>query len=143
MMENTMLRWLEIYGGGVQHGSGVVNKNLCFADDTTLITEGLLQVNVLLDCMHQCCTLAGIRINMSKSEATAFDFRRQVAAPTASLRIGEGKPTCLLPQSPFKYLGIRLKVAGGMEAERMHVIRRSKELTTCLMKHQYHPQQIH
>ena len=134
------------YGGGVQHGSGVVTNNLCFADDTTLITEGrrsLLHMNVLLDCMHQFCTWAGIRINMSKSEATAYDFRRQVAIPTASLRIGEGKPTCLLPHEPFKYLGLRLKVAGGMEAERMYVIRRSKELTACLTKHQYHPQQIH
>ena len=146
MMVNTMIRWLETYGGGVQHGSGIVTNNLCFADDTTLITEGrhsLLHMNVLLDCMHQFCTWAGIRINMSKSEATAYDFRRQVAIPTASLRIGEGKPTCLLPHEPFKYLGLRLKVAGGMEAERMYVIRRSKELTACLTKHQYHPQQIH
>jgi len=75
MMVDTMIRWLETYGGGVQHGSGVVTNNLCFANDTILISEGLLHMTVRLDCTHQFCTWAGVHIIMSKSQATAYDFR--------------------------------------------------------------------
>jgi len=74
-MVDTMIRWLETYGGGVQHGSGVVTNNLCFANDTILISEGLLHMTVRLDCTHQFCTWAGVHIIMSKSQATAYDFR--------------------------------------------------------------------
>ena len=118
---------IQIYSGGVQHGSGVVTNNPRFADDTTWISEGWLHLNVLLHYMHQFCTWAGIRINIGKSEATTYHIRWQVAISTVLSRIGEGKPTCLLPHELFKYLGTRLNVTGGMQAERMYVIRRSKQ----------------
>ena len=70
MMVNTMIRWLETYSGE----SGVMTNNLCFADGTTLISEGLHHMNVLLDCIHQFCTWADMHINMCKSQATAYDF---------------------------------------------------------------------
>jgi len=69
-----MLRWLDFKGGGLSQGE-VVTNTLCFADDSTLITTNLHDMNVLLACVNCYCQWAGVKINMGKTEVTGYDYK--------------------------------------------------------------------
>ena len=143
LMVNTMLRWIESQGGGVSHPSGVETNILAFADDTTLTTEGVRQMEKLLQRVHEFCEWAGVRINLNKSEITGYDFRRNSPIFVGGLKIGTGNPKYISPHTPFRYLGIRLTVTGDLRAEREYVIAKTQAAAAMLEKHDYHPRQIH
>ena len=45
---NAVLQWQEFKGGGLSQGD-VVTNTLCFADDSTLMTTNVYNINVLLE----------------------------------------------------------------------------------------------
>ena len=143
MVVNAMLRWVEQQGGGVRHSSGVETNVLAFADDATLLTEETGQMAKLMQCVHEFCKWAGVNINLGKSEVTGYDFARMRPINTNALRIGGGRPKHILPDTPFKYLGIRLTILGDMSAEREYVLQKSAALGKMLKDHPYHPRQMH
>jgi len=51
---NAMLRWLDFKGGGLSQGD-VVTYTACFADDSTLMTTNVHDLNVLLACVNSYC----------------------------------------------------------------------------------------
>ena len=55
---NAMLRWLDFKGGGLSQGD-VVTNTLCFADDSTLMTTNVHDMNVLLACVNSYCAMGG------------------------------------------------------------------------------------
>ena len=143
LVVNAMLRWLEQQGGGVQHPSGVETNVLAFADDATLLTENIQHMAKLMQCVHEFCAWAGVHINMGKSEIAGYDFGRSRAINTRGLQIGGGHPKHIRPDTPFKYLGLRLTIMGDMTAEREYVMQKSEKLGSMLKGHPYHPRQMH
>jgi len=51
---NAMLRWLHFKGGGLSQGD-VMTNTLCFADDSTLMTTNVHDMNVLSACVNSYC----------------------------------------------------------------------------------------
>jgi len=70
-----MLRWLEFKGGGLSQGD-VVTNTLCFADDPTLMTTHVHDMNVLLACVNSYRQWTVVKINMGKTEVTGYDHKR-------------------------------------------------------------------
>ena len=97
----------------------------------------------LMQCVHEFCAWAGVHINMGKSEIAGYDFGRSRAINTRGLQIGGGHPKHIRPDTPFKYLGLRLTIMGDMTAEREYVIQKLEKLGSMLKGHPYHPRQMH
>lgn len=143
LVVNVMIRGLAAIGGGTTHPSGARLNTLVFADDTTFLTESLLDMQRLFDNVHQFCAWAGVHISLGKSEVTGYDYGNARPLVTKSLRIGGGHPQHILPSTPFKYLGVRLTVVLDMAAERQYVLAETGKLLQLLRKHRYQPSQIH
>jgi len=71
---NAMLRWLDFKVGGLSQGD-VVTYTLCFADDSSLMTTNVHDMNVLLACVNSYCQWAGVKINMGKTKVTGCDYK--------------------------------------------------------------------
>ena len=93
---NAMLRWLDFEGAGLSQGD-VVTNTLCFADDSTLMTTNIHDMNVLLACINSYCQWAGVKINMGKTEVTGYDLKRQSPLDLSFLQLGNGKSTIVMP----------------------------------------------
>jgi hypothetical protein len=138
-----MIRWLEHQGGGICYPSGVETNVLAFADDATLLTENVRHMATLMQCVHEFCRRAGVHINLGKSEVMGYDFGRARQINTRTLTFGEGHPKHITPDTPFKYLGVRLTILGDMSSEREYIIQKSAALGAMLKGHPYHPRQMH
>jgi len=97
---NAMLRWLDFKGGGLSQGD-VLTNTLCFADDSTLITTNVHDMNVLLACVNSYRQWAGVKINMDKTEVTGYDYKRKCPLDLSIRRRKEGR---LLLESPIATL---------------------------------------
>jgi len=136
---NAMLRWLDFKGGGLSQGD-VVTNTLCFADDSTLMTTNVHDMNVLLACVNSYCQWAGVKINMGKTEVTGYDYKRKCPLDLSILQLGNGKPKIVMPWDPVKYLGVRLTITGDLTFERDYVRKKTLDTIKHLTKHMYHPQ---
>ena len=136
---NAMLRWLDFKGGGLSQGD-VVTNTLCFADDSTLMTTNVHDMNVLLACVNSYCQWAGVKINMGKTEVTGYDYKRKCPLDLSILQLGNGKPKIVMPWDPVKYLGVRLTITGDLTFERDYVRKKTLDTIKQLIKHMYHPQ---
>ena len=56
-----MLQWLDFKGGGLSQGH-VVTNTLYFADDRTLMTTNVHDMNGFLACVNSYCQWAGVKI---------------------------------------------------------------------------------
>jgi len=139
---NALLRWLDFKGGGLSQ-CDVVTNTLCFADDSTLMTTNVHDMNVLVASVNNYCTWAGVKINMGKTVATGYDCKPQCPLDLSNLQLGNGKPQIVMPWDPVKYLGVRLTITGDLTFERDYVRKKTLDTIKQLTKHMYHPQQIH
>ena len=135
---NAMLRWLDFKGGGLSQGD-VVTNTLCFADDSTLMTTNIHDMNVLLACVNSYCQWAGVKINMGKTEVTGYDYKRKCPLDLSILQLGSGRPKIVMPWDPVKYLTI----SGDLTFERDYIRKKTLDTIKQLTKHMYHPHQIH
>ena len=97
LVVNVMIRGLAAIGGGTTHPSGARLNTLVFADDTTFLTESLLDMQRLFDNVHQFCAWAGVHISLGKSEVTGYDYGNARPLVTKSLRIGGGTRNTYCP----------------------------------------------
>jgi len=88
---NAVLQWQEFKGGGLSQ-SDIVTYTLCFADDSTLMTTNVHDMNVLLDCVNSYRQWTGVKINIGKTEVTGYDFERKCPLDFSILKLGNGKP---------------------------------------------------
>jgi len=139
---NVMLRWLDFKGGGLSQGD-VVTYTLCFADDSTLMTTNVHDMNVLLVCVNSYCQWAGVKINMGKTEVTGYDYKQKCPLYLSVLQLRNGKPKIVMPWDPVRYLGFRLTITGDLTFERNYVRKKTLDTIKQLTKNMYHPQQIH
>jgi len=139
---NAMLRWLDFKRGGLSQGD-VVTTTLCFANDSTLMTTNVQDMNVLLASINSHCQWAGVKINLSKTEVTGYDYKRQCPLDLSSLQLGNGKPKIVMPWDPVKYLKVRLTSTGDLTSEHDYVRKKTLDTIKQLTKHMYHPQQFH
>ena len=108
---NALLRWLDFKGGGLSQGD-VVTNTLCFADDSTLTTTNVHDINVVSACVNNNCQWAGVKINMCKTEVTGYDYKQKCPLDLSILQLGNGTPNTVMPWDPVKYLGVRLTITG-------------------------------
>jgi len=129
---NAMLRWLDFKRGGLSQGD-VVTTTLCLANDFTLMTTNVQDMNVLLASVNSYCKWAGVKINLSKTEVTGYDYKRQCPLDLSSLELGNGKPKIAMPWDPFKYLKVHFTSTGDLTSERHYVRKKTldsiKQLT--------------
>jgi len=118
---NAMLRWLDFKGGGLSQGD-VVTNTLCFAEDSTLMTTNVHDMDVFLACVNNYCQWAGAKIDVGNTQVTGYDYKRTCPLDLSILQIGNGKPKIVMPWDPVKYLGVRLTIAGDSSFERDYVI---------------------
>ena len=119
-----------------------MTNTICFADDSTLITTNVHDINVLLACVNSYCQWVGVKINMGKTEVTGYDYKRKCPLDLSILQLGNGKPKTVMPWDPVKYLGVCLTITGDLTFERDYV-RKTLDNIKQLTKHMYHPQQIY
>jgi len=93
---NAMLRWLDFEGAGLSQGD-VVTNTLCFADDSTLMTTNVHNMNILLACVNSYCQRAGVKINMGKTEVTGYAYKRNCPLDLSILLLRNGKPKMIMP----------------------------------------------
>ena len=124
---NAMLRWLDFKKRGLSQG-GVVTNTLCFAEDSTLMTTNVHDMDVFLACVNSHCQWAGAKINVGNTKVTGYDYKRTSPLDLSILQIGNGKPKIVMPWDPVKYLGVRLTIAGDSSFEHDYV--RKKTLNT-------------
>jgi len=91
-----MLQWLDFKGRGLSQGD-VVTNTLCVADNSTLITTNVHDMNVLLACVNSYCQWAGVKFNMGKTEVTGYDYKRKCPLDFSILQLGNGKPKSVMP----------------------------------------------
>jgi len=139
---NAILRLLDFKGGGLSQGDVVTNA-LCFADDSTLMTTNVHDMNVLLACVNSYCQWLDVKINMGKTEVTGYDYKRKCPLDLSIFQLGNGKPKIVMPWDPGKYLGVRLTMTGDLTFERDYVRKKTLDTIKQLTKHMCHPQQIH
>ncbi len=143
MVVNAMIRWLESLGGGYRHGCGEEYNTLLFVDDSTLAASDQACMQRLLNCVGAFSDWTGVKVNLRKSEISGYDFRQDRALVVKGLTIKGGSFTYLKPDEPFKYLGIRMSIKGGMHGEKKYIREQTMKMANKLAGHQYHPQQMH
>jgi len=84
----------------------------------------------------------GISVNLEKTEACGYDYGSQCELDVSMLRLNGQPLKCLRPSEPFRYLGIRLSLMGGWDAEKCHVFESSRSVVERLQGHSYSPAQI-
>ena len=83
-----------------------------------------------------------LRFNMEKTEVCGYDYGSDRELDVSLLRLNGQALKKLGPLDSFKYLGIRLSLAGGWDPEKGYVFAASREVVERLKGHSYSPAQI-
>ena len=139
---NALLLALEASGAGHQTATGLKTPARAFADDVTLATTSVEDMSTLLTIVDQFCNWSGMRLNVPKSEITAYNFRSKLEPDTSEIRVGGQALQRLAPTDPFRYLGFRFSLKGDFNAEAAHIMEGVTELMTVVHKHHYTTEQM-
>ena len=139
-----MLRWLYCEGGGLSQDD-VMNGDSFFADDSTLKTTNVHDVNVqvLLAWVNSYGQWAGVKINMGRTEVTSYDCKQKCPLDLSICQLGNGNPKIVMLWDSIKYLRVRHTITGDLTFERDNVRKKTLDTIKQLTKHMYHPQLIH
>ena len=143
---NSLILALRATGIGHRTVTGLRAPALGFADDLTLITSSEENMTRLLKVVEEFCGWSGMRIKLTKSVITAFDFGLKQELPTEGI-LYKGKPLVrLAAYESFPYLGVRASLvqckgrgvfSPGLASERSHVFSATKELVGIAKGHKY------
>lgn len=134
---NYLLHVLDAKKLGHKSASGTRTPGRAFADDITLITNSGKSMAELLEAVNLFCMWSGMRVNVSKSEISAWDFNNNTT-PDTSMVTMNGTPLEQLPASKaFRYLGFRFSLSGRWEEEIAHIFAVTSELVPIVTKHGY------
>ena len=141
---NAMLRWLYVEGGGLSQGD-IMNGDLFFADDTTLKTTNVqdMNVQVLLAWVNSYGQWAGAKINMGRTEVKGYDCKQKCPLDLSICQLGNGNFKIVMLWDSIKYLGVRNTITGDLTFERDYVRKKTLDTIKQLTKHMYHPQLIY
>lgn len=139
---NLLLHALEATGVGHKSMTGMQTAARAFADDVALVTASVQNMCTLLEVVETFCNWSGMRLNVTKSEISAWDFGRRTEPDTSNITINKQALARLAPTSPFRYLGFRFSLLGQWDAEVAHVFATTKELLLSVTKHGYTVKQI-
>ena len=94
---------------GVQMGRKLVQM-LLYADDMVLLTHNPMELQQMLDVLHQFCSAKGMEVNVRKTEIVVFRKANTPEVPDQWLYNGE----TVQRSAEFRYLGIILHETKGM-----------------------------
>lgn len=142
---NALLVGLRQSGVGFRTVRGLRAPGRGFADDLTLSTATPAGMQRLLDVTAKFCAWTGMRVKLSKSVITAYDFSQRADLPTDEIRFNGEALVCLPAHQSFRYLGVRTSLTTGRKRsgqgpgtaeEVQHVLRSTRELKRQLASHQ-------
>ena len=134
---NYLLHALAATGVGHKSTTGLRTPSRAFADDVALVTTSTQDTSALLQVITKFCGWSGMRLNASKSEISAWDFKLN-SEPDVSLVTVNGQPLPRLPPTKaFRYLGFRFSLLGAWGEEINHVIATTRDLLPVVTKHGY------
>ena len=139
---NLLLHALDATAVGHKSMTGLRTAARAFADDVALVATSVQNMSTLLEVVDTFCTWSGMRLNVAKSEISAWDFGRRTEPDTTNITINKQTLARLAPTSPFRYLGFRFSLLGQWDAEVAHVFATTKELLSAVTKHGYTVKQI-
>ena len=136
------LRALEACRGGVVRLVHRPKPGKGFADDVALVTTSRTHLQRLLDVTAGFCGWSGMRVKLSKSVLTGFDFALGREADASGI-LYQGQPLRHLPATEsFRYLGVRISLTGSFRDERRHVLDAVQDLRRLVKGHQYNLDQM-
>ena len=139
---NYLLHVLDSKQLGHKSTSGTRTPGRAFADDITLVTNSNKSMVELLAAVDLFCSWSGMRVNISKSEISAWDFNKNTT-PDVSIVTMNGSPLQQLPASKaFRYLGFRFSLSGRWDEEIAHIFAVTSELIPIVTKHGYSTAQM-
>ena len=104
---NALLTGLRQSGVGHSTISGLRPASRGFADDLALCTATPGGMQALLNAISRFCSWSGMKVKLTKSIITAFDFGKRCNLPTDCIHY-EGAALVSLPaDESFRYLGVR------------------------------------
>jgi hypothetical protein len=98
-----------------------------FADDTVLYrvyTDGpdAIPALAIMVTMADYVIWTGMKMNMSKSGIRALDMSTGCPVPTDSVKYNDVSFPLILPDQPYKHLGVRVTMMGDFSAEKQHIL---------------------
>ena len=105
--------------------SRVPNGTSGFADDTVLHADGpdaIPALAIMAQMAGDYVIWAGMKINMDKSGIRAADMGTGRPVPTDSVTLNGVPFPVILPDQPYKHLGVRGTMLGDFTAEKQHVL---------------------
>ena len=137
LLFNFLLHGLDATGVGHKSATGLRTASRAFADDVALVTTSVQDTSTLLKVIDKFCAWSGMRLNISKSEISAWDFRTN-SEPDVNLVTVNGQNLLRLPPTKaFRYLGFRFSLLGCWGAEVDHVMATTRDLLPVVAKHGY------
>ena len=140
---NLLLFGLRQSGVGVRTIRGLRAPGRGFADDLTLLCSTEQGMETLVQVVAQFCRWSGMRVKLSKSVITGYDFGRRADLPTDHIRYGGESLPHLPAHRAFKYLGVRTALSKGRSAqgpcmaeEIEHVLSSTRSLREELVSHE-------
>ena len=138
LLFNFLLHGLETTGVGHKSAAGLCTATRAFADDVALVTTSVQDTSMLLEVIDKFCAWSGMRLNTSKSEISAWDFRTN-SEPDVSCATVNGQPLLRLPPTKaFRYLGFLFSFAGLLERGDRPCHGNDKRLACCGGQTQLH-----
>ena len=130
-------------GVGVRTVSGLMPNSRGFADDLAIMAGSAAGMQKLMQVVSSFCNWTGMKVKMTKSVITAYDYKTREDLPTDGIRYNGEPLVCLPAHDSFRYLGVRTALAGrkgsvgpGTTNEIHLVFCSTKELTRLLANHQ-------
>ena len=142
LLFNPLLLALEAAGLGHETLTGLKTAVRAFADDATLTTKSVDDMEVLLALVDRFCTWSGMRLNVLKSEVSAWNFKLNCEPDVSSIRVGGQALQRLAPTDAFRYLGFRFSLMGNLQAEVDHILQGVADLKPVVSKHGYLTEQM-
>ena len=142
LLFNPLLLALEAAGLGQVTLTGLRTAVRAFADDATLTTKCVEDMQVLVAIVDRFCTWSGMRLNVSKSEVTGFNFKLKCELDVSDIRVGGQALQRLAPKDAFRYLGFRFSLTGDFTAEVNHIMQGVADLKPVVFKHSYLTEQM-
>ena len=112
LLFNPLLLALVAAGLGHETLTGLKTAVRAFADDATLTTKSVDDMEVLLALVDRFCAWSGMRLNVPKSEVSAWNFKLNCEPDVSSIRVGGQALQRLAPTDAFRYLGFRFSLMG-------------------------------
>ena len=134
---NYLLHVLDAKRLGHKSTSGTRTPGRAFADDITLVTNSNKSMAELLNAVDEFCKWSGMRVNVSKSEISAWDFNKNTTPDVSTVTMNGTPLEQLLASKAFRYLGFRFSLSGSWDEEIAHIFSVTSELVPIVTKHGY------